>query len=74
MDNQITNHGQLPAASARTAEGGNNHGGGNNQATTTGDGGNNGINPEDIVDDVLAVLPVPSRDHIFAGDFGVDFL
>lgn len=50
-------------------------GGGNQVATTDGgeNHGNNGDNPERIVDDVLAVLPAPSRDHFFGDDFGLDF-
>lgn len=62
MDDQITPDDPLPAAPAGVAEEGDgNHGDGN------------GDNPEGLVDGVLADLPVPSRDHIFADNFGADF-
>jgi len=69
MDSQSTHNDQLPADPGLTPE----EDAGNNQTATIDGGGNNGDSPEDIVDDVLTALPIPSRDHIFEDDLGTDF-
>lgn len=62
---------ELPADVQNVAEGGNN--GVGNMAMGN-EGGGRDDSPEDIIDDVLAQLPAPSRrDFIFLYGLGVDF-
>lgn len=70
MDSQSAPNEQPPADPGLTAE---EDAAGNDQIATIDGGGNNGISPEDIVDDVLTDLPGPSRDHVFADDLGASF-